>query len=625
MPGEHIVFDGLWRCLCPSLDATTFSGMLRAPSIARRRPFAHVQPRRRLAAAHAQHHGTLNGPLSGPRREEKDSRRETQSSREFLDASYSRYIQRVWRRNAWIPPALLRGQLSEDRLGKLEVNVLVEALRELMSLESQYHTICQVVRHLVTKRGRKPDAFLYQCLIRANVDPRHGSARVVADLLQEMRTRGVSPTNAVYHAVLDVLAVHPDYVLRNEVLREMRQAWHAPSSSGQVSIVVGLLRDGQHEMALEKLEELDSSGVPIPFWLYDIFIFAFGELGIHDETLMILQRRLRDPEASVPHNIWFFLLDVFAQGAYYEGISYVWNRMVLSGRLVPSDGTAIHVLDTAARHGNASLAMQVIEMLLSRGRRLAMHHFEPLLEIQAATGDLRKAFTTICIMAKAGLQPDLSSTRAVFQQLQDSTSRTREAITILQDLKYDHHVPIAAFNTVLQAKLLQDGQLAGLDLYRALGGMCSDAPDLETFKLLLERCTLHKTLGFIRAEMEVFDVRPDEALFNRMILISTLNSNYEPAFRFLNKMRRIKTAGHFNNWYLDEGTALALIRRCIMAEDSRLHGVLVECKRRGMTGVLAETGHLLEQKRLTVPEGKVQLEVARPEEGARPQAISATG
>jgi hypothetical protein len=393
---------------------------------------------------------------------------------------------------------------------------------------------------------------------------------------------------AVADNVEQVLAIHPDYVLRNKIINDMKQAWLTISFDGLLSVAVGLLRDGQYEMALEQLEELHKTGVPIPSWLYDIFIFTFGETGVHEETLMILQHRLNQVPQVPPTHFWSFLLGVFSRDAFYEGIEYVWGRAVTSGLYCPSDGVVLSVLNAASRNGDVTMAMESIKILSSRGRKLGMHHFEPLLEVHTGANDLPKAFLTMCLITKAGLQPDLSSTRALYQKLQISPSQTEEALTILRDLKQHQQVPTAAFNVILEATLFHHGFKPSLDLYRSMPQVCNSPPDVDTYNLLLGRCTLHKSMRFLLAEMEALSVKPDEATHNRAILISTLNPSYEPAFRYLQKMKTSETDGQSNGWWMNRGTALALIRRCIIAEDSRVQELLAECKARGMNDIEQE-------------------------------------
>lgn len=375
--------------------------------------------------------------------------------------------------------------------------------------------------------------------------------------------------------------MHPDYLLRNKTVERMQAIWNPPSFDGHVSIAVGYLRDGQYEMALDKLEELHKTGIAIPIWLYDIYIYTLGEIGVHEEALMIMQHRMQRSSASIPHNIWYFLLETFSRDGFYHGIKYLWNRVVVSGKVAPSDGATTNILNTASRNADADLAMQVVKYLSNRGVKLGMHHFEALLEIQAGNNDLERAFSTMCLMSKADLHPDRSSARSILAHLQSSPEQIDEALAMLHTLKKSFDVPIAAFNVVLEATLLHRNFKVGLDLYRSVHQVCVGGPNLETFGLLLQHCTLHKTMRFLLAEMDQFSIEPNEAVYDRIIFISTLNPNYEPAFRYLEQMKSSKTEGRSNNWWISRGTALALLRRSIAAEDKRTQTLIADCKARG--------------------------------------------
>lgn len=54
------------------------------------------------------------------------------------------------------------------------------------------------------KREEKPNAMLYESLIRANVDKNHGSAKVANRLFEEMQSLNIATTPQIYQALLEV-------------------------------------------------------------------------------------------------------------------------------------------------------------------------------------------------------------------------------------------------------------------------------------------------------------------------------------------------------------------------------------------------------------------------------------
>lgn len=358
----------------------------------------------------------------------------------------------------------------------------------------------------------------------------------------------------------------------------MKNRWYTVSPDGVTNIIVGLLRDGQYELALEKLEEAYKLTSITQPWLYRIFVFVFGELGFHDESFQILQHQLKIYGPNQPTSIWHFLLDVYSRDAFYAGITYIWHRMVTPGLLNPPDGTVVNVLNAASRHGDTELVTSTMRMLTDRGKRLDLHHYEALIHAHTLHQDVRRALNVLCIMHRAGLALDSSSTRSVYQLLKDSPEATDEALRALEDLRQLYPVPIAAFNVVLEAMAAHRGFNKALDLYRSVRHICAGGPDLATYHVLLAHCTLRRSMRSLLDEMEAFAIRPDRVTYDHLVRISTMqvqDDDYEPAFAYLARMEA-------HGWWVSRGTALALVRRGFAAEDGRVQHVIDKSRSRGV-------------------------------------------
>ncbi|KAI1469661.1 uncharacterized protein F4812DRAFT_419872 [Daldinia caldariorum] len=596
MPGERIVFDGLWRCLCPSADIFTLSSLSCRRRGSRQRSIlspgsnAHVSGRLGRRGYHFEYDRI---PVPPPTYKPHDNYPEDEKVR-------IEYLKRVAKRTPWVPGELFNNvENLVPQLQHIPTETIYAALKELARVQDTYWSTVKLVEYLVKERKEKPNTVLYECLIRANVDKSRGSAEVAGRLLEEMRKLRVPTTAQIYQAILEVTAVHPDYVLRNTALFEMKNRWYSPTTEDSVNIVIGLLRDNQYELALEKLEELGKTSLHIPLWLYDIFLYTFGDLGFHEEALSILKHRMKVEnlvKEPLSLNSWQFLLDVFSRDAFYEGIKFIWDRSVSPGYINPPDGTVLNIINAASNHADASLAISAIQMLSNRGKKLELHHYEALVDIHAQQNELSKAFTTLCISAKADLRPSLSSTRSIYRVLRNSPEETDKALAVLNDLRLHHRVPAAAFNVVLEATELHHGFQAALDLYRSVRQICADGPDLETYHILFSHCTMRKSMNFLFAEMQNFSIEPTQATYDHLVRISSMQDNYEQAFAFLEKMQSCKTGGIPNNWWISRDSALALIRRCIHSEDIRAQELIEECRKRGMS-VDKEVQRLLEATR----------------------------
>ncbi|KAI2635541.1 hypothetical protein GGS21DRAFT_87580 [Xylaria nigripes] len=579
MSGGRIVIDGLWRCLCPSID-----------SVHLYKPFElwHI-PRRQSTASLAHRCSSAPCPHQQRRRQYSQSTAPFDGhSRPLSVAEKTRvaYLKRLAKRTPWIPRGIfLNTESINSKLDQTPTRIIYAALKELETSEATYIPVTRLVEYLVKKRGEPPNTALYESLIRANVDRHLGSAKIAGQLFKEMQKHNIPTTPAIYEALLEVTAVHPDYVLRALALHDMKNRWYDLKPSSKISIIIGLLRDGQYENSLSQLEELNTSAPSsVPSWLLDVFLYTFGELGFHDETFAILKYRQGVvstlSRAPLSLNAWHFLLEVFSRDAFQPGVKHIWDHAVTPGYIHPSDGVVLKVLNTASIYGNATLAMSAIQVLSTRGTRLNLHHYEPLVQVYIHQGDLPKALTVLCIMAKGGLSPDLASTRPIFPVLRDSSESTEQALHILYDLKWQYTVPAAAFNVVLEATACQQGFKVALDLYRIIRQICINGPDVETFEILLRDCTVRKHMNFLVAEMDAFSLKPSKVVLDHLIRICTMQDHYDTAFHYLDLMSTSTPPGSSQKWWMSKGSALALMRKCIEARDPRYADILKEARRR---------------------------------------------
>ncbi|KAL1879349.1 hypothetical protein VTK73DRAFT_7080 [Phialemonium thermophilum] len=464
--------------------------------------------------------------------------------------------------------------------------VIYEALRVLQTKSGQRRKLRALVEYLVGHRLEEPNSFLYEALIASNWDVA-GSAVEVKNLLEEMKSLGVAGSAGLYHAALRAFAVHPDYLQRNTVLQTMRESWIELTPDGRYSVAVGLLRDGQYELALDNLDRMINDGIDVPSWLYDIFIYALGQRGFVGEAFSLLQRRLRtdDDGLKVPLNVWYFLLDECSRELHYEGTWFIWSRMVQSRTLVPSDGMCLHVLNTAARHGDAKLATQAVQQLSSRGVRLGMAHFESLIDCYCRNNDIENALQVLCIMANAGIQSDAGSTRSIYLAIKRTPALADVAADALFDLAAKYDIPISAFNVVIEGLSEKGDHTKAIDLYNQVRHLCPSGPNIQTFEILFKKCADLDTAQFLASEMTAFSLKRTQPIYDQLVYLAAVDGDLEVAFRYLwqagwneAKVVRRKSA---ETW-IGRRTVVALIRRCFAIKDERLWSLLREAKERGL-------------------------------------------
>jgi hypothetical protein len=218
-----------------------------------------------------------------------------------------------------LDPSFQEPPLENPAWDKIPLIHLHDRLRSLTTAKNAYSEICQLVTYLIRNRGEQPALVHYDALIRANADAEVGSANVVKHLLLEMKTMSIGADSGLYHGVLQVLAIHPDYLLRDQVLQEMKIRWFGLSPDGWHNYVTGLIRDRQYEVAMDKLEQMHSDNIAVQSWLYDIFMFQLCDAGELDEVLKLLKYRHEHNRNGVQTSLWYYVLDAFTK-AYHVSI-----------------------------------------------------------------------------------------------------------------------------------------------------------------------------------------------------------------------------------------------------------------------------------------------------------------
>lgn len=371
--------------------------------------------------------------------------------------------------------------------------------------------------------------------------------------------------------------MHPDYVLRGKLLDEMRMLWVSPSAGCQEAITLGLLRDGQYELALDSFEELVESGNPVPNWLYETLIYVFSDAGFHDESLTLLRHHGRSSDGSLSTHAWFHVLESCSKAFHYEGTAYIWNEMVTEGRLNPPDGTVLSVANAASRYGDVPLATDALRVLSDRNTRLAVHHFEALLDSYVSQGDVTNALRVLCIMAAAGNEADSRSTQPLFRRLVGSPGSLADASKALVHLTSERPVPLSAFNVVLEATVVSLGLEQAMDLYRSVRQICGKPPDLATFAILLGRCGDGNMARFLVKELESFSTTRHLETYELLVRGSVLFSDTDLALDYVSEMS-VRNRG----WWVTDATAKELVERGILDQNPRIWQFVEESKAKGI-------------------------------------------
>lgn len=455
----------------------------------------------------------------------------------------------------------------------------------------------QMVEYLVRNRRETPNLRLYSISILANVHPWEGSAKRVAGLLAEMHDEGLQMNVQICHDVLRVLSVHMDYLLRIDVLQYMRRQWFQLNTEGYHWVGAALFREAQLELGLAHLEEMRKDNVPIQSWLYDLALYTMIETNEFDEALRIVKDRIAANDWLINRNLWTHMLDSGAAFFHYKSVVYVWNSQVIPGYLIPSSGTCLNVLTTAARNGDAALATSVFHVLGKRSTTFKQIHYEQLLAtyMTASTPDMRAAFTVLSIMADLKLVPTSSSTRPILEYLVKNPFECTTAFDIITSLhEAGREIPIATLNVLMEG-YVETNQLdqalvayKHMHLFERLPVDKNGKPvrrsraysTLDTFNILLRgaaKPVAQKAFDlamFLVSEMLAIGVRPDSKVYDRLVVICIQDEKLDHAYRYFDEMDEL---GFMPRFRTAEWLAHALAERA----DDRCWDVLQRMQDRG--------------------------------------------
>ncbi|KZF23322.1 hypothetical protein L228DRAFT_282057 [Xylona heveae TC161] len=565
MPVTKIAIDGLWHCLCPSIEA---AGALRSS-------FGRVPSRRALLRRSSSIPFPRNAPHTQRRLFSRTIRNPEQAS------ASSTFNVSSYEQNSVDQSTVLSG----ESLASESTEHLYEVLRSAAA-QGQYERVLELVNYLVKHRHEEPNLRLYSALLLANVDPNHGIATRITAILDEMSRERIGADSGFYHAALKVLSIHPDHLLRQRVLQEMRQRWFVITVDGRHDIAAGLFRERQIELALNYLDSMRQEGIKVHGWLYDLAMYILCDMQEFDQALKFIQARVAAKDIDISSHTWYYLLDTASSYYHYDATQYVWKWRVETLHINPPSGVCINALATAARHGDAELATDVFRVLGNRSTHFELHHYEALLEAYARSGDLETSFKILCIMKTAKAEPEEASTRPIFEYLcEHPPDELDHALNILTALHAERRIiPTPAYNVIIEA-YIHHGDLAGaVERYKRLHTLCAAGPSTATFNILLRGCRdagRKDVAMFLASEMLAMKIRPDALTYDRLILVCLMQMDFEDAFKYLQEMK-------IHGWKPRQGTLVAVVKKCVAVSDPRAWSLLEEMAATGFDTVSLE-------------------------------------
>ncbi|RGP79675.1 hypothetical protein FLONG3_2229 [Fusarium longipes] len=281
-----------------------------------------------------------------------------------------------------------------------------------------------------------------------------------------MREQKVPLTAEMCYLALEALTVHPEHLLRQKVMKLMDDYWFEFTQPAKQNIALAMLREGQHELAMEKLTELLDGSGHVDLWVYDIFILELGRGGFFDEMLHLLKKRKHARGTDAPfRNIQLMALDMFSQSFHHSGTIFLWGEVIKTSIHNPSNGVLENILATAARHGDTDLASQALAKLSGRGK-LSQHHHDAVIEAYANAEDIKDAFAVLNVLQKSGWLEDQGTTRPLYRALLKNRDLIDVAASTIEAMHKEGPVPLDAVMVTVEAMAKTRTSEAAMPLFR---------------------------------------------------------------------------------------------------------------------------------------------------------------
>ena len=337
-----------------------------------------------------------------------------------------------------------------------------------------------------------------------------------------------------------MLAVHPDYMLRQEIVRTLRDRWLPLSPDGWHYVVAGLIRENQFELALDHIEQMERKGILVESWLHSLLIYYLCDFKEFDEVVRLMRTRTSHGLEMSPR-LWLYVLDVASAASHHETTRYIWRQRVELRYLSPDYPLCSNVLTVAARTGDTELAASVIRFLVEVEIPPKLDDYEKMVEAYAVSGSLFSGFEVLCKMHMAGIALEHRSTRVILTHMIQNRILPRDAWAMLKRLKASKlQIPLGCAKVVLEMceyEALDHPSVVddGIAFYKELYALCPERADVSVYNVLIGMCRLARNTEagmFLVKEMAALGVIPDQGTFEHLIIMCLEAGNFESGYMY---------------------------------------------------------------------------------------------
>ncbi|KAL6232259.1 hypothetical protein BDW75DRAFT_232921 [Aspergillus navahoensis] len=423
----------------------------------------------------------------------------------------------------------------------LPTSELEDLLTRLSNTRVRLANAMQPLYVLLRDRRIRPDTRHYKAIIQSNSDPEHGTSKTVRKLLVEMEKYNIPVDAGPLRAALLALAVHPDYLLRQDVLRALRDRWVTLSEDDWHYVVAGLIREHQFELALDHVAHMERKRIVVKDWLHSLLIYNLCEFNEFDLVRELMEARLNQGHVMT-RELRTYVLDSASKAQHYELTSFIWRRIVELKNAAPPRGICEQVLEVAARHGDTQLKNAVLNMLEYNELELGYKDFLSLVRGHLAAGDLYAAFE-ICSGTARGAR--MRCFKSIRVHCRENNIHPRDVWNTIKALKASGKViqlEYAALVIELCEKAAARDPFVvddGVNIYKGIYALCGRNPTLPIFNSLLAMCragnNVQSAVFFVK-EMAKLGLVPNGETFEHLLFLCLKTGNFKSAYLYLDDL-----------------------------------------------------------------------------------------
>ncbi|KAI7906506.1 uncharacterized protein BX663DRAFT_427445 [Cokeromyces recurvatus] len=367
----------------------------------------------------------------------------------------------------------------------------------------------------------------------------------IFELYNQMKAQGLIPRLQFFHQALELAATLHDPILQGKILHYLELSNHKKSAKTYHYMLLCMRETFELERALDTLDMMKKERIkPILSSYINVVDMAIQVQQSHLAFQLLEDIEHLDLFKDYDRSIYLHALRCAAYNSNYDIVKMYWKKVVIDYNLKPDEGLCLYVLNLAGENSNPVLATDVIRYIGENGFRYRECHFTSLIEAFASTNDFKSTFKVLTVMRKVGIKPNKRTVKPIAYKV----GQDKNSICIAQDAlahiaAESQEVDVVAFNLIIHA-LAHNGENDDAFNFYNRAEEFGVTPNDETLDAVLDACIHAKDaeLGKLVYRKFISSGRTLATVSNlsKMVTLMCTQSDYEDAFTYLEKMKKLR-------------------------------------------------------------------------------------